>query len=53
MNENIKAQIARELTVEAMKSNLIKIAHDDSLNSEAVGQHIAKVFNAILKNVQC
>lgn len=53
MNDNSKAQIAKELTLEAIKAGLIKVSNDDLRDSEIVGQSIAKMFNAILNSVQC
>lgn len=52
MNENIKAQIVKELTCKAMEANVLRLSADDARNAEAVGQAIAMLFNTIQKNVQ-
>lgn len=53
MEESIKVQVTKELTLKAMESNLFLPFRDDKSNGEALGIKIADLFNSILQNIQC
>lgn len=53
MNENAKAQMAKELTLKAMETNLIALPAAERHDVEKAAQAVANFFNAVLKNIQC
>lgn len=53
MNESAKATIAKELTLKAIESQLIRLNPDSAHSGKAVGEAVAELFNAIFKELQC
>ncbi len=51
MYEPTTNNIAKELTIKAIESQLIRLKTDDATNAETVGKAVADLFNTIRREI--